>query len=379
MSRIARTAILVAFAAIGVSASGKEMTAHFVDRRDAAVAKALAAPTTVTVRNMPLEDLVNMLAKQQRIPMRLDANGLRRADVAPSRRITASFQEVPLGVVLRSVLRPHRLQHRISDGVVLIDDIGIPLDDVRPQRPREPAVGIAAQPVNQLNLLIANPVFQPAVVNGQVARAANMQRLVANAPTVTQHLQLIMQVELKFLNRVCAPAPEQRRQFEQGGAKQIDELAKAWQLDRRGARALSDLRRAVEDKLVDLVRSKLSPAQAARYEVEIKKRTANLRQVSARNLVVALDQELFLTESQRRKLCEELAANWDDAWTMTVVFGSTAGSGFIPNIPDELIVPYLDADQRSLWNTLPKRGNTIWSPRTTSFLGMTPPELEKQK
>jgi hypothetical protein len=165
------------------------------------------------------------------------------------------------------------------------------------------------------------------------------------------------------------------QQLRQEGLKQLEEMARA--IQRNGMRGTDDPRRMVQEQLAEVVRSTLSPAQTARYETEIQKRIANLRQVCARNLVVALDQELFLTEFQRQKLCAELASNWDDSWTMTVVQGSVGNPGWVPTVPDEFIVPYLDAEQRLLWNTLPKRGNTVWALQTTAFLGMTPPAMEE--
>ena len=55
----------------------------------------------------------------------LDKGGLRRAKVAASVPITASFKQVPLGVALRQILRPLKLQHRVADGTIIIDDIGL--------------------------------------------------------------------------------------------------------------------------------------------------------------------------------------------------------------------------------------------------------------
>ena len=132
----------------------------------------------------------------------------------------------------------------------------------------------------------------------------------------------------------------------------------------------------VQEKLIELVRSHLSPAQVKRYEGEVVKRIANLRRVCARNLVVAIDEELGLTEAQRTKLYADLAENWDDAWTMTVILASMNNPGFLPDIPEHLIAPYLDSAQRAQWDNLPKRGNLMWGLRAGAFLGMTPPVVD---
>jgi hypothetical protein len=139
------------------------------------------------------------------------------------------------------------------------------------------------------------------------------------------------------------------------------------------------LRKSVQDNLAELVRAHLSPEQGRHFESETQMRGANLRHACASNLVVALDQELSLSEWQRQKLCTELAENWDDSWTTTVVLGSTNPLGFLPNVPDELVVPYLDAAQRTLWNSLAKRGNMVWAGAAAAFLGMGAPAMEDKE
>jgi hypothetical protein len=368
--------MLAMFATTGVGVRGQQKSAADLERADAAVSKVLAAKTDIDVAGMPLEAFLKALAHDRGIAFRMDLSGLRRAGVAPSLPITASLKQVPLEIALRQILRPLKLQYHIEHGVVIVDDLGLPLDAAHP-----PGIGPvgpqrAAERVKVLEV-IPVPVGPmrgaPAVRFAPLIRARNVNRF--NGPSAVQQLRLILQVELRFLKKVCAPTPEQMQQLRQEGLKQLEETAKAIQLN--GMRGSYDPRRLVQEPLAGVVRSTLSPAQAARYEAEIQKRTANLRQVCARNLVVALDQELFLTEFQRQKLCAELAGNWDDSWTMMVVQGSAGNAVWLPNVPDELIVPYLDAEQRLLWNTLPKRGNTVWNLETTAFLGMAPPAMEE--
>jgi hypothetical protein len=51
----------------------------------------------------------------------------------------------------------------------------------------------------------------------------------------------------------------------------------------------------------------------------------------------------------------------------------------LPNVPDELVVPYLDAAQRTLWNGLSKGNNTFWGVEFAAFLGMGPPMFVDQE
>jgi hypothetical protein len=357
-------------------------TAAPVARSDADVARVLAAPTDLEILNMPLAEFVKTVSQRYGLTIRLDAGGLRRAGVSPSIKLTASFHQLPLGLALKQVLRPLKLQHHVADGAIVVDDVGLPLDDAHP-----PGGGPVGRQVDEVQERPAAPVRRAPAV-----RVARAQRFANAEEASLQQLRLILQVELNFVKSTCAPTPEQIRELKQEALKQLAEIAKAQGPDNvrrvfvqnggqvmvaEGGPAQKDSRGAVQEKLGNLVRARLSPAQASRYESELKKRKENLRRTCARNLVVSLDEELCLTESQRQKLFTELADNWNDSWTTTLVM-RVSNPAWLPDVPDELVVPHLDAAQRSRWHSMPKRGNIVWGAGAAPFLGMGPPALENQ-
>jgi hypothetical protein len=352
--------LAIVFATTGVGVRGQQTITVRRDPIDSPIAKALAAKAEIDGQNVPLADFVKDFAKRYEIPIRLDKGGLLRAHVAASVPITASFKQVPLGVALRQILRPLKLQHRVADGILIIDDVGVPLDDAHP--PGRGPVGPRRAPV--VRVARANRVNVAGRFNGQAT---------------VQQLRPLLQVELKFVKGLCAPTPEQMRQLKQAALNQIADLAKDMQQGNNPQR-MNQARLLVQEKLAELVHAQLSPAQAALYDGEIKKRDENLRQVCARNLVVALDEELCLTAWQREKLYTELSHNWDEAWTMTVVLGAMHMMDMFPSVPDELVVPHLDAAQRALWSHLSNRNNNVfWGLEINAFLGMGPPLLDDQE
>jgi len=137
--------VLIVLASTTVRLCAQQKPAGFpgtnadINRTNAAVEKSLAARTDIDALNVPLEDFMKALAKDHGVTIRLDKSGLKRAGVAPSMQITASFKQVPLGLALRQILRPLKLQYRVADGVVVIDDLGLPLDAAHP--PGSGAVG----------------------------------------------------------------------------------------------------------------------------------------------------------------------------------------------------------------------------------------------
>ncbi len=331
---------------------------------NAALAKIIATKIDLDV-DCRLEELAPTLEKRFGIPIRLDKSALRRAHVDLGTRITVSFKQVPLRVALSQILRPLKLRPHLADGMLVID-VGVP-GDPAPRQVLNPRM--VERDVVRRGVAIPQAAFAP---------AARMRTFNDDA-TVRSQLRLLLQVELKFIRQLCSPTPEQLAQLKTDGLKQIVSADFAADTPDGMQQVIRDPRHAVESKMIELVRARLSPAQAERFESECKKRAANLRQVSARNLVVAIDQELSLTEWQRKKITAELTDNWDDAWTMTVVLGSSSTSGLIPAVPDELIVPYLDAAQRSLWDGLPKRGNMVLGVRTSAFLGMPPLAMDDEE
>jgi hypothetical protein len=340
-----------------------------VARTDAAVARVLAAPTDLEAVNLPLVDFVTTVSERYGLAIRLDPNGLRRAGVLASTKVTASFRQVPLGLALKQVLQPLKLQHRVVDGLVVIDDVGLPLDDARPR-------GNAPFEPQRIEVQVA-PLQQPRV---RIVRPAVIRNGNFNDPeSVRTQLRLILHVELKVVKSVCSPTPAQLEELKQEALAQI--AGEDYRLERRDRlqEILHNARLIVAERLIDLARSRLSADQVRRYEREVKKRTENLRQVCARNMVVALDEELSLSESQRQKICAELAANWNDAWTISAVFAATSVYTMLPNLPDELVVPYLDASQRAIWDDLSKQDTRVFPMRTSAFLGMAPPAPDQEE
>jgi hypothetical protein len=364
---------LIVLATTGSSVRAQK-TAEAIQRSDAAVAKALAAKTDVDALNVPLEDLLKDLAKRHGISIELDNVGLRRANVARSIPVTASFKQVTLGTALRLILRPLKLQFRVAHGTVVIDGLELALDEMRN----------APAPANQLR---AQPLIRRRGQNIEQLRQAQAVRMVQinqrNEQATLQQLRPLLQIELIFVKRICAPTPKQMQEIKQDGLKELAEACQQFMGQRNAfqngrARLSGEARQVMQEKLAASVRSHLSPDQASHYETEIRKRNTNIREVCARNLVVILDHELSLSAGQREKLCAELAANWDDAWTQAVAFASINDQELIPNIPDDLVYPYLDAAQQTLWNSLPKTGFFNWGIQPGAFLGMTPAAMEDE-
>jgi hypothetical protein len=345
----------------GMLLPGDQAGPHRANRGNEAVRQALVAKVDIDVLNLPFREFVPYVAKRLGGPVVLGKAALRRAEVDPALEITASCQQVPLEVALRQILRPLKLEHRVVDGGLLIEDVG----EVQDELP-SPAAQIRARQV-----ALERQAWEQALrFNAQKAKRIDA---LIDLKALTPLLQVrpLLLLELDFARRACQPRPEQEQRLQEAAWKQVGEALENWQIN-NGAPLPSYAREVVQDEVLSAVRTTLSPAQVARYEAEAAKRKAFRNLACARNLLVTLDDELFLTPKQREELCFDLSQNWDEAWTVTLALTSTNERGLIPAVPDELMMPHLDPLQRLLWRRLPKTGKIVWRLDQTAFLGLPP-------
>jgi hypothetical protein len=106
----------------------------------------------------------------------------------------------------------------------------------------------------------------------------------------------------------------------------------------------------IREILQKLLTECATPIQQARYQAENEKRAVHRRETAIHGLVARLDRMFILSSSQREQILRLLESNWNEEWG--AMGGGVLGDddGPLPAIPDKLIVPYLSAAQRKLWN-----------------------------
>ncbi|HET6324298.1 MAG TPA: hypothetical protein VFG04_06325 [Planctomycetaceae bacterium] len=353
-----RSSLALILVAAAVCFRPQPMAAGGAEKAEVPVAKLLIYKIDLGVLNVPLDYLAKRLALRLGVPIRLDPEGLRRANVAASTRITASFKEVPVRVVLGEILRPLKLQARVVNGVIVIDDI-------------KSSPGTAPQAEGDLAKLT-----DADKARGEQARTVDWPRgLRSFDREAASSLGPVLRVEAAFLNRICNPSAEQMQQLEQDRTKQLQAIAQELRGDQfdfdepwRDLRPVA--RQFVQRNVAAWAHAHLSPVQANRYETETRKRNEKVRDVCARNLVAALDREVFLSENQRTKLTTALTRDWDPAWTPLVVHGEARVPAEFPRIRDTLIASDLDAAQQARWAELTKVEPASWGLPDDAFLGL---------
>jgi hypothetical protein len=118
--------------------------------------------------------------------------------------------------------------------------------------------------------------------------------------------------------------------------------------------ALPDFRRQLQDSLAAVVNKCLTAEQQARYQTEIETRNAEAKRHFVDHIVAVLDRELLLSAGQRARLSQSLSAHWDYSWC-EVSEEMRSDTSVVPRIPDEIVVPLLDAVQTQTWEHSAKR------------------------
>ena len=167
--------------------------------------------------------------------------------------------------------------------------------------------------------------------------------------------------------RICDLAPDQRKQVAREGERAVHDAAKKFaelqqkmmQGGWRPGTQYPEPQQVLEDVLSKSVTGLLSPAQRARYKEEIDKRIANRKQVALDNLVAKLDSDLVLTALQREKISESLSSHWNDSWSQSMQMLMNI-EHFFPNIPDNLVAPFLTENQKKSWQRIPRNQNVFF-------------------
>jgi hypothetical protein len=200
-----------------------------------------------------------------------------------------------------------------------------------------------------------------AIRDAMVVQKAALPAAVAanNDPQVQQFIQQFrpaMRAEYYFIRTICAPSADQRKLIAREGEKALREASKSYAdvqgrpVQVRNGRALyPDPRKLIEDAMVKAIKPQLTPEQAAKYQAESDKRGADRKQAATRNFVAKLDQDLVLGPEQREKIAAAIAEHWDETWCQSIET-LLYGDQFYPRLPDNLVVPYLDAKQKDVWN-----------------------------
>ena len=191
-------------------------------------------------------------------------------------------------------------------------------------------------------------------------------------PQFTQQYRPILATELNFIRQMCDLKPEQRPKVKAAGEAAVTQVVR--RMAEQQGRAMqgqgvnfverevppADPRRFILDAVAKALKETLTEEQMAKYTDESAKRTALRKRAAMQTAVALLDDKLCLTGEQRDKITESVSAKWQTEWESWLML-SQYGGQYFPTIPDNLIVPHLNVEQKSVWEGFQKVNFGFWS------------------
>jgi hypothetical protein len=169
----------------------------------------------------------------------------------------------------------------------------------------------------------------------------------------------LLAVELAFVRRACDLDSAQRQTAAKVGEQCLDSVLRQCVLAQRemqmGRQAETSIgpRNVLSEELANGLRESLRPEQIERYRRESAARTAARKRAVVAYMVARADQTLVLSAEQREKMTRELIDHYSDAWERSMPLWMH-NVQFIPSIPDERVMPLLNAKQKAVWQGFPK-------------------------
>jgi hypothetical protein len=184
--------------------------------------------------------------------------------------------------------------------------------------------------------------------------------------------QSLVKSEQAFLRRVCQLKKPQRKQIADESAKVLKAAARKyavvqnqmqrgqWRFGGAGQPTMPEPQKLIEQGILQIAKAHLEPAQVEAYQQEVAKRNEYRRSVAVKGLVARLDEELVLSAQQREKLIKSLSENWQDAWVQSLQVLMQNNIQYLPNIPNQHIVPVLNKTQQTVWRGTQKHNQVFW-------------------
>jgi hypothetical protein len=206
------------------------------------------------------------------------------------------------------------------------------------------------------------PARRRIVVAAPAAQPPAMQANDAMVQQWVQQFRPTLIAELNFIRQICDLTPGQRPTIRAAGEVVLVDAATQFARYQQGGRVRNGELQSqpfppaiIRAGLLKSLEQTLTPEQLASYQAEAKARVEQRKRATILGAIARLDTALSLTQEQREKLSEAITIKWHDEWEQWLMV-SRYGDQYFPQVPQDIVIPHLDSEQRVVWNSLQKIG-----------------------
>ena len=246
--------------------------------------------------------------------------------------------------------------------------VGSTVVEVKKEEPKkEPE---KKKPVDRLNLDVLTAPLRLLFGGGggvmQAPVALNVNDVDAQNDALTKQFLVqfrpLLTEELGFVRLVCSDlSKEQRPKIKAAGEASLKQAAKEMgQFQNRQnqgiaiqARIQPEPRKMIREAVDKALRETLTSEQMQRFSLEATARKEQRKRAAILCVVSRLDGCLSLNADQREKIVDSISSHWEDKWEQWLMI-NVYGDQYFPDMPEKYVGPFLNPDQKSVWNGLQK-------------------------
>ncbi len=254
--------------------------------------------------------------------------------------------------------------------------------EVKKEAPKKEAA--KEEPADRLNLDVLIAPFRLLFGDGDavaapVALNVNVVDAKAQADAMTQQFLVqfrpLLTEELGFVRLVCSDlSTEQRPKIKAAGEAILKQAAKesarfqnrqnqnnVFAIPGIAAEPLKqpEPRKMVREAIAKALKETLTTEQMQRYSREATARKKQRKQAAILCVVSRLDGCLSLNAEQRERIIDSISTHWEDEWEQWLMI-SNYGDQYFPEMPEYFIIPFLNTEQKSVWNEVQKITFGVW-------------------
>jgi len=201
----------------------------------------------------------------------------------------------------------------------------------------------------------------------------------------TRQFQPLLTTELRFIEKVCQPSPEELKTVKAAGEESLKLTVTEYvrlqiKLEQSGYRFREEPewpnpRKRILDALAQSVRHALAAEKVKRYEQELQSRAAARKRSTVSYTIAKLDRDLHLSPDQRERLSAILLSTWQEEWAQNLEI-LQHGDRYMPPLPDDQVAPILSEAQKGFWIKRNKQFHRGWG---WAGFGILHPPAEEQE